>query len=159
MEGDLTLQKQVSTVPVSLHQRESVVLPVSVDKVWNTLREFKMNEIMPQKVNGTSFTSGGPGQVGSMIQVDWADGAKWTIRVNEISDWHHRFGYEVVSTEPAISTTSVVGLLSMQSVTLDGTTFLQWETEFSNDADAQVISDQKYKKQEFFNTILQNLKK
>ena len=35
-------------------------------------------------------------------------------------------------------------------MTDDNSTFVEWSTDFSNDADATVIFDQKYKKLEFF---------
>ena len=38
----------------------------------------------------------------------------------------------------------------MKAVTDDNSTYVQWVTDFSNDADATVIFDQKYKKLEFF---------
>lgn len=46
--------------------------------------------------------------------------------------------------------TAAEGEIDLQKVTDDDTTFLTWTTVFSNDADAQVMQDQKYKKMEFF---------
>jgi len=46
--------------------------------------------------------------------------------------------------------TSIQGQIKLREVTDDHTTFVEWATDFSNDADASVIADQKYKKLEFF---------
>ena len=47
--------------------------------------------------------------------------------------------------------------MTLRQVTDDNTTFVEWVTEFSNDADANVIGDQKYKKLEFFSEMKKNL--
>lgn len=66
--------------------------------------------------------------------------------------------YELLTAEPAITSSSLQGELQFGAVTSDDTTFLRWTTEFSNDADLAVISDQKYKKLEFFKNAKSNLK-
>lgn len=60
----------------------------------------------------------------------------------------HFVGYQVLQTEPAHQVTSIQGRIELQRVTADDTTFVRWTTDFSNDADAAVIQDQKYKKLE-----------
>jgi hypothetical protein len=63
---------------------------------------------------------------------------------------NHTIAYEVISSEPAMTYTAAEGELSFDKVTDGDQTFLCWTTIFSNDADAQIIQDQKYKKLEFF---------
>lgn len=60
----------------------------------------------------------------------------------------HFVGYQVLHTEPAHQATSIQGRIELLAVTADDTTFVRWTTDFSNDADAAVIQDQKYKKLE-----------
>lgn len=74
-----------------------------------------------------------------------------------MSDLRHSFGYQVLSTEPAHSATSIQGYVQLRGVTDDNTTYIEWQTDFSNDADAAVIADQKYKKLEFFAEMKKNL--
>ena len=88
--------------------------------------------------------------VGSLVKVSYRDGTVWTVRILEISEVRHSIAWEVVESTPNISVTSVTNALRLHRVTDDNTTFLEWETEFSNDVDVGVIQDNKYKKLETF---------
>jgi hypothetical protein len=57
--------------------------------------------LLPSHIKSTEFVSGGPNQLDSVVLVNYADGAKWELRINEISDVKHTLGYQVLSTEPA----------------------------------------------------------
>ena len=149
--------RQGSTVPVSTHQVESTVLPIELEKAWGSFKHLKLEKLVPQRVKSTTFTTGGPNQLDSIIKIEYVDGAKWELRVNEISDVKHTLGYQVLSTEPAHQVTSIQGSIHLRAVTDDNTTFVTWSTDFSNDADATVIFDQKYKKLEFFADMKKNL--
>ena len=151
------LIRATSTIPVSTHQVESTVIPLPIQKAWGIFKQFHLEKVIPGKVKSTTFVTGGANQLDSVIKIDYNDGANWQIRVVEISDLRHSIGYEVISTEPAHTATSIQGYITLRSVTDDGTTFLEWQTDFSNDADAGVIADQKYKKLEFFAEIKKNL--
>ena len=80
------------------------------------------------------------------------------MRITEYSERNHTIAYEIFDTEPAISVTSVTGEFVLFEVTDDDTTYLRWTTIYSNDVDAQVISDQKYKKRDFFTAWKKSLK-
>ena len=133
------------------------MLPVSIDKAWGFFKEFKLEKLVPGKVATTSFTTGGPGQIDSVIHIEYTDGAKWDLRLVEISELRHSVGYQVISTEPAHQVTSIQGQLLLKDVSDVQHTFVEWITDFSNDADATVISDQRYKKLEFFAELKKNL--
>lgn len=126
---------------------------MTVEKAWALFKSFKLETVVPSQITGTSFTSGGPNQLDSVVRIEYADGAKWDLRINEISDVKHSLGYQVLSTEPAHFVTSIQGQIRLRQVTDDNSTFVEWVTDYSNDADAGVISDQKYKKLEFFATL------
>ena len=49
-----------------------------------------------------------------------------------------------------MSFSALEGEIKLQEVTDSSQTFITWTTTCSNDADAQVMQDQKYKKLEFF---------
>ena len=120
-------------------------------------KSFQLEKVVPGKVQSTSFTSGTAGQIDSVLEIVYTDGAKWELRINEISELRHSVGYQVLSTEPSHQVTSIQGQIVLKAVTDDGTTFVEWNTDFSNDADATVISDQRYKKLEFFAELKKNL--
>jgi len=105
------------------------------------LISFQFDKAAPGKVKSTHFETGGPNQLDSVVKIEYADGAKWHFRINEISEVRHSLGYEVLSTEPAHQATSIQGLIILRSVTSNNRTFIEWQTDFSNDADAQVIAD------------------
>jgi hypothetical protein len=93
MVEEVTLHRLGSTVPVSLHQLESAVLPISLGKAWEIFSHFKLEHIIPGKVKATTFTTGGPNQLDSTIRIDYLDGANWIIRIAEISELRHTIGY------------------------------------------------------------------
>lgn len=61
--------------------------------------------------------------------------------------------FEVIQCEPASSVTSVVHSISCKRVSADNTTFVEWVTDFSNDATAEVVSDSSFKRLEAFNDL------
>ena len=151
------LQRTGSSVPVSTHQVESTVLALPLDTAWSFFKALKLEVVAPGKVSSTEFTQGGAGQIDAILRINYTDGAKWELRIVEISELEHSIGYQVLSTEPSHQVTSIQGQVKLQSVTEDNTTFLQWITDFSNDADAVVIQDQRFKKLEFFADMKKNL--
>ena len=144
------LQRQKSTVPTSTNNTESAVLRKSIDEVWGSLRAFKLEVLAPAKVESTSWTDGSEGTVGGLVEVTFKNGSKWTYQVTELSDKHHTLSYRVVVAEPAMEVSSLEGDIQLFRVTQDDTTFIRWSTDFSNDADAEIIQDQKFKKLDFF---------
>ena len=100
-------KRQGSSIPVSCHQSESTVLPIPLDKAWHIFKHFKLENVVPGRVKSTNFTTGGPGQIEAVVKIDYNDGANWEIRILEISDLRHTIGYEVISTEPAHTATSI----------------------------------------------------
>ena len=84
-------------------------MPVSIDKAWHIFKQFKLEEVIPSKVKETKYIKGSPNQVDSVVRILYTDGAKWEIRISEISDLKHSVAYYVLSTEPAHSVTSIIG--------------------------------------------------
>ena len=147
----------MSSIPTSCFQEESTVLSAPVDAVWNKFREFKLDAVAPAYVIKTETISGQAGHVGSVVKVTYKNGGAWECRITELSDRNYTIAYEVIGAEPEMSCTSFEGELMFARVTDGNATFLKWTTLFSNDADAQVISDQKYKKLEFFAEFKKNV--
>ena len=127
------------------------------ERAWAQFKGLKLEQLVPGKVKATTWVTGGHGQLDSTLKVDYVDGASWTLRILELSDIRRSIGYEVVATEPPHSVSSILGTITVRPVTEDSTTFVEWATDFSNDADANVITDQKYKKLEFFTEIRKNI--
>mmetsp|Transcript_42546 Transcript_42546/g.100985 ORF Transcript_42546/g.100985 Transcript_42546/m.100985 type:complete len:100 (-) Transcript_42546:201-500(-) len=89
-------------------------------------------------------------QVGSVVKIEYVDGATWELRITEISERTTTVGYEVTSTEPPLDCTSVEGEIQVLPVTASDQTFIKWTTVYSNDVSLERVQDQKFKKLEFF---------
>ena len=151
--GDVLLQRVKSMVPCTCTNTESTVLPANLQTVWQKFRWFKLEEIAPSLITGTEWTDGEAGRVDSTVKVSYADGSAWYLRVTELSERNHTLGYELIMAEPATSVSSIVGEFKMSAVTDSEQTFLQWNTEYSNDVDADFIGDARWKKRDLFAEI------
>jgi len=142
------LTKQTSTTTVSsCHNFESTVFcKVGIRCVWDTIKKLDFATLIPSKVEKVD----GKVAVGETVIINFKDKSVWTVRILELSELNHFITWEVIETNPSIHVASVVNTVRLTRVTDCGSTFLSWETEFSNDADVGVVQDNKYKKLEYF---------
>lgn len=140
----------MSKVPTSCSESESTVLPAPVEAVWNKFRDFRLEKVSPGQVKTTEYISGSPGTVGSVVKISYQNGGVWECLITEVSDRNFTIAYRVINASPEITASSVEGELVFERISDGDQTFLKWTTEFTNDADANVIADQKYKKLDFF---------
>ena len=137
-------------IPTPTQQEESVVLNIPLEKVWSLFWSKPLNTYAPKKVKEVKYLTGGPMKVGSILQITYNDGAKWDLLILEISDHRHSLVYQVVKAEPSTHVSSIVNLIKFKKVSKTNQTFVKWTTQFTNDADANAIADNKYKKLDFF---------
>ena len=135
------LTRQKSTVPTSTNNTESCVLAKPIADLWPKFKAVAFNELAPGKVESAVWTEGSAGQVGGLVELTFKNGSKWTYQITEVSDKHHSLSYNVVFAEPAMEASSLEGDISLFRITDDDTTFVRWSTDFSNDADAEIIQD------------------
>ena len=140
------------------HIFQSTVLPVNINLAWDAIKNLQLDIIAPDMVSSVAYVSGGEGQVGSQVSISYKSGDVWKLRITEYSERSYTVAYDITETDPAISVTSVSAEFNLFEVTDDDTTYLKWTTTYSNDVDAQIISDQKYKKCDFFNAWKNSLK-
>jgi hypothetical protein len=143
----------------SCHQVESAVLPCPVSTAWEALKGFNFDKVLSTHVKGVKFTSGSPSEVGSLFEVHYADGSCWHYRIVEISESRRVLSYELISAEPEISFSSMLTVIRLYKVTEDNTTFVSWETDYSNDVNAHVVQDGKFKKLDYFKDLKNLCKK
>lgn len=113
---ETTLQRQQSTVPTACTQTESCVIDVAINKAWEIFSKFEFNKMSPNVVASVEWTDGKPSELGSCAKVTYKDGAVWTIRFNELSEKHHRVGYELIHAEPSSTCSSVQGEIQLLRV-------------------------------------------
>eukprot|EP00597_Dinobryon_sp_UTEXLB2267_P002487 CAMPEP_0170057890 /NCGR_PEP_ID=MMETSP0019_2-20121128/718_1 /TAXON_ID=98059 /ORGANISM="Dinobryon sp., Strain UTEXLB2267" /LENGTH=155 /DNA_ID=CAMNT_0010262693 /DNA_START=66 /DNA_END=533 /DNA_ORIENTATION=- len=139
----------MSVVPSSTHVVESSVVSSSIDTVWGLISNgsFKWWDI----VLGTTLKSGNsPLELGANIEVKFKDGQSWLIHLLEISSVSKSITFEVVACEPPVAVTSILHSISLKKVTSSNATYIEWSTDFSNDATSEVVQDSSFKKLEAF---------
>eukprot|EP00483_Globobulimina_turgida_P001100 UN01102 len=143
-------QKQ-QDIPSSARVWESAVLNVDVDVVWTAVRAVTFD--WASDVKKTEI-DGEPSSVGGTRTINYADGTKQTVQIMEISDLRRVVAYTVVSSDPAVSYSSATHQIQVRKVTnptdCEAQTFVEWTSDFSNDAKIQVIEDSRYKKKTAF---------
>mmetsp|Transcript_53517 Transcript_53517/g.61407 ORF Transcript_53517/g.61407 Transcript_53517/m.61407 type:complete len:149 (+) Transcript_53517:68-514(+) len=141
------------SVVSSTHQFESTVVNAPIGKIWDSFRELKFETLFSSTVSKTEYTEGKAGLLESVVKITYKDGHTWSYRINEISDLNHYISFELVEAEPKATVTSIHHSIKLMRVTDDNSTYIRWETDFSNDADANVIQDSKFKKVDYFKDL------
>lgn len=148
---------QESVVVSASHQYESAVFDHPSEKVWAAVRGLAFDRLAPSWVSSVHWPEGDSGKVGATVTMTFRDGPTWEFNVLEISDIKRTIVYELVAADPAASVSGFVNTIRVFKETLSNKTFLTWETDFANDANANVIMDTKYKKLEALNSMAQTL--
>lgn len=74
-------------------------------------------------------------------------------QVMEASLIRHSIAFEVIGHDPASSYTSALHTITCRRISTSNQCFVQWETDFSNDATADIVLDSSYKKKEAFSAL------
>jgi hypothetical protein len=135
----------------SCHQSESCVLKAPLAQVWEGLKEF--DKVLTSHVKSVKFLNGSFTEIGSLFEVEYLDGAAWTFRVTEVSEKRRTWSYDLISANSEVGFTSMETTIHLHRVTEDDSTFLTWETDFSNDVNTHVLQDQKFKKLDYFKDL------
>jgi hypothetical protein len=78
-------------------------------------------------------------------------GSHWVVAIRELSSIHFSITFDVIESQPASPVVSVIHTISLKKVTTGGSkTYVEWVSDFSSDATAQVVLDSSYKRQEAF---------
>merc|ERR1711971_238105 len=142
-------------IPSATRVSESVVLSASKDAVWAAIRgvDFKWaSDVKSVDVSGDASS------VGGTRTINYADGTKQTVIIVELSDLRSSVTYTVTASEPAVSYSSASHTISVKEVSnpSDGVaaqSFVEWTSDYSNDAKVNVIEDSRYKKKEGFKAM------
>jgi len=130
---------------------ESYHLRVPIEKVWPLVRPATF-EYLTTKVRSAE-TKAPLGEVGSFRSVAYTDGTVQKIRITGISDTDHSISWELEESVPTTSFTAQSHTVRLRRVTDGNTTFIEWNTEFSADAKADVLQDAKFKQADNFSAL------
>lgn len=151
-----TSQEQMSRGSKSKEQlascmlKESCTLRLPIGKLWDCIKEFRWEKIVPSCVKSINFTCGSPKELGSEYKLQLTNGTIYTFRIVEISEVKRMYSMELIDSEPRQNFTSMLSTLKLQKDTSDNTTFFCWETIFSNDVTPDTIRCRKELIQSYF---------
>ncbi|KAF2247030.1 Bet v1-like protein [Trematosphaeria pertusa] len=139
----------MSRIPTSTSVTESAVIAAPFSDVWHLIKlpdfaKFWSKLEKAEEVKGTSPET-------DVVKWTFKDGTVLEVKQEEHSAIDHYITYSVISSQPALSYTSVVSTIRAYPVTSgrhEGDTFVTWSGNFSSDADAGVIEDAKFKRRE-----------
>jgi len=73
-----------------------------------------------------------------------------------LSDLEHFVTYQLVSSSPAVTYSSALFKIEVKEITVSDAgpkVFIEWTTDFSNDASAAVVEDSRFKKRDGFKAL------
>mmetsp|Transcript_28364 Transcript_28364/g.28657 ORF Transcript_28364/g.28657 Transcript_28364/m.28657 type:complete len:152 (+) Transcript_28364:153-608(+) len=148
-----------SSIPTTTHIVESAVIQAPISDVWSAVSS--LNFSFWGLIDGTTpvDASTKSNTVGGTFLMKFRDGVTWTIQLSELSMITNSLTFEVICCEPASLVSSVAHTISLKRITSDNTTFIEWTTDFSNDATAEIISDSQYKRKDALRDLNVALKK
>ena len=101
-----------------------------------------------QRESSAPLVAAEVGLCGATAQVGFADGSQWRVQLLEHSEITHTVLFDVVDATPALSCMSQMHGITMQAVTSTDETLIEWTTDFSSDATAELLVDARFKRKE-----------
>jgi hypothetical protein len=147
-----TMPKQES-LPLACFTAESCVVKCPVNVVWDCLKQSKFDKILPSSITSCKVVSGNCCELGMVISEDFTNGENMSFRLVEISELRHTLSFEVIDSTSQLPFSSMVTTIKMKQITEDNTTFICWETVFSNDVSVDVIRLRKERVLSYFKDI------
>mmetsp|Transcript_108043 Transcript_108043/g.214632 ORF Transcript_108043/g.214632 Transcript_108043/m.214632 type:complete len:304 (-) Transcript_108043:118-1029(-) len=136
---------------------ESGIVPGKLDDVWGHIHpmNFKFWKAVAQvsKVEGEDSLLG-------QYTIAFADHTVKTVRVTEMSERipnKRSLGFEFISSEPPLGYSSRMDQITLSQVTHStngkSMVYVEYSSDFSNDAGMDAVQDSKYKKVDFLNDL------
>ncbi|KAF2442891.1 Bet v1-like protein [Karstenula rhodostoma CBS 690.94] len=138
-----------SRIPTSTSVRESAVIEAPFSAVWHLIKLQDFSKFWSKLEKSEVVQSSSPET--DVVKWTFKDGTELDVKQEEHSSIDHFITYSVISSQPALSYTSVVSTIRAYPVTSgkhEGQTFITWTGNFSSDADAGVIEDAKFKRRD-----------
>jgi len=139
-----------SQIPTSTSVVESCVVKAPIGDVWHLIKlqdfsKFWTKLSKSEPVKDTSLET-------SVAKWTFTDKTVLEVKQEAHSSIDHYITYSIITAQPELTYTSCLSTVRLFPITTGehhtGHTFVQWSANFSSDADAGVIADAKYKRQE-----------
>ncbi|KAK4226742.1 hypothetical protein QBC38DRAFT_219228 [Podospora fimiseda] len=129
--------------------RESVVIRAPLSHVWHFIKLAEFDKFWPaikkaEHVKGVSADT-------DVVRWTFQDGNVVEVKQDEHSNLEHYITYSLITSTPELSYSSMVSTIRCWPVSsgeFESSTFVQWTSKFSSDAEASVVEDAKYKRRE-----------
>ncbi|KAL9087377.1 MAG: hypothetical protein Q9165_006674 [Trypethelium subeluteriae] len=138
-----------SNIPTSTSVLESAVIEAPLSKVWHLIKIQEFDKFW-SAIQSADYVKGTSPET-DIVRWKFTDGTELEVKQEEHSAIDHYITYSVITSQPALTYSSVVSTVRCFPVTSgkhEGHTYVQWSGNFSSDADASVIQDGKYKRRE-----------
>ncbi|KAM0713734.1 hypothetical protein Q7P37_010696 [Cladosporium fusiforme] len=139
----------MSAIPTSTSVSESAVIRAPLSHVWHLIKIQDFAKFW-SALSSSEFVKGANEET-DVVKWTFKDGTVLEVKQEEHSTINHYITYSVITSQPALTYTSVVSTIRAYAVTsgdLEGSTFVEYTGNFSSDADAGVIQDAKFKRRE-----------
>lgn len=136
-----------ANIPTSTSVLESVVIKAPLSKVWHFIKLQDFSAFWSALSKSEVVT--GANNETDVFKWSFKDGTVYEVKQEEHSSINHMITYSVITSSPELSYSSVLSTIRCHAVTAGGlanSTYVEWDARFSSDANANVISDAKYKR-------------
>jgi len=138
---------------------QSTILNAPIAKVWSLIRPLDFVYLPTVATVDLEGKDAHPDIVGGERIVWYTDGTMQRLRLLELSETRHEVTWELVSSEPPTRVLSSIHTVRLRRITESNTTFVEWTTDFSRDASAEVTEDARYKQKENFAALAAEIAK
>jgi len=138
-----------SAIPTSTSISVSVVVNAPLSAVWHKIKLADFASWW-SKLKKAEDVKGASNEV-DVVRWTFNDGTVMEVKQEAHSTIEHYITYSAITSNPAITYTSVLSTIRCYEVTSGaqmGSTYVTWTAQFSSDADAGVIEDARFKREE-----------
>jgi len=131
---------------------ESYHVRAPLESVWELVRPANF-AYLPSVASTEADGKRSLAEVGGFHTVTYKDGTTQKIRITGLSDTDNSISWELEESAPATAFSAQNHTVRLRRVTEHNTTFIEWNTQFSADASADVLQDAKFKQADNFAAI------
>ncbi|KAF3912057.1 hypothetical protein ABW21_db0202084 [Orbilia brochopaga] len=138
-----------TVIPTSTSVTESAVINAPLSAVWHLIKLHSFADWWSALKSSDAVK--GVSEETDVVKWTFKDGTVVEIKQEAHSTIDHYITYSAITSDPAMTYSSVLSTIRLFPITSGpaaNSTFVQWSANFSGDADAGVIQDARYKRQE-----------